>query len=207
MAHPRFKSFVEPIIDFDDGLFLLSEGESVWLPGAIYAAVAPLLDGTHDIESIFDALSESHEAADVFEALDHLRTSGYLTEDAAHIARDSAAFWEYAGQAPLEAQSRFRAAPVAVLALGSVDLSVLPALLERNGLIVGTEGEFTIVATDDYLRKELVEWNVRACAFVRKGVATREAGRRGDVDRTAFRPRKQCLLGVPRAPSAWAPPA
>ena len=55
-ARPRFKSHVEPIIDSDDGLFLFAEGQQAWLPDPIYAALAPMLDGAHEVEAIFDAL-------------------------------------------------------------------------------------------------------------------------------------------------------
>jgi len=51
-ARPRFKSCVEPISS-DDGLFLLSEGRHAWMPDPIYAALAPMLDGTHEVEAIF----------------------------------------------------------------------------------------------------------------------------------------------------------
>ena len=54
---PRFKSSVQPVISSDAGLFLLSEGKQAWIPDPVYAAVAPMLDGTHEVEAIFSALS------------------------------------------------------------------------------------------------------------------------------------------------------
>ena len=50
---PRFKSSVQPIISSDAGLFLLSEGRQAWIPDPVYAAVAPMLDGTHEVSLRF----------------------------------------------------------------------------------------------------------------------------------------------------------
>ena len=58
-TRPRFKSGVRPIIDSDDGLFLIAEGQQAWMPDPIYAALAPMLDGAHDVEAIFDGLCEA----------------------------------------------------------------------------------------------------------------------------------------------------
>src|SRR4051794_33077695 len=92
-ARPRFKSCLTPIIDADDGLFLLSEGQHAWLPDAIYAALAPLLDGAHEVEAIFEALSGTYPVEQTFAALNSLRTNGYLTGNAAAEARSTTAFW------------------------------------------------------------------------------------------------------------------
>lgn len=96
---PRFKSSVVPISS-DDGLFLLTEGRHAWMPDPIYAALAPILDGAHDIEEIFEALSERFPVAQVFAALDCLRMDGYLTEDTAAEARPTKGFWEQIGVPP-----------------------------------------------------------------------------------------------------------
>jgi len=61
-ARPRFKCGVRPIIDSDDGLFLIGEGRQAWMPDPIYAALAPMLDGAHDVEAIFDGLCEVYPA-------------------------------------------------------------------------------------------------------------------------------------------------
>ena len=45
----------------------------------------------------FDALADDYPAEQIFAAMDHLRTSGYLAEDAAVEARPALAFWEHAG--------------------------------------------------------------------------------------------------------------
>jgi len=158
---PRFKSSVEPISS-DDGLFLLAEGRHAWMPDPIYAALAPMLDGAHEIEEIFEALSEKFPVAQVFAALDRLRMSGYLTEDTAAEARPTMGFWEQIGVPPSLARSRLDLTPVSTVAFGEVDIAPLGDLLARQAIRVVHEGDATIVVTDDYLRPELGAWNAQS---------------------------------------------
>lgn len=159
---PRFKSSVQPVISSDSGLFLLSEDRHAWLADPVYAAVAPMLDGDHEVEAIFDALSGAYPAERVFAALVRLRTSGYLAEDAAVEARPTMAFWEYASVRPLLARSRLDATVVSTVAIGNVDIEFLTELLRRQGVEVARQGDVTVVVTDDYLRPELAAWNARS---------------------------------------------
>src|SRR5215216_3196811 len=111
-ARPRFKSCVQPIVSSDGGLLLLSEGRQAWIPDPVYAAVAPLLDGAHEVDTIFAALSESYPVEQVFAALDRLRMSGYLAEEATVDARPATAFWEHVGVPPSVARSRLHATSI-----------------------------------------------------------------------------------------------
>src|SRR4051812_44255807 len=162
-AHrPRFKSSVQPIISSDAGLFLLSEGRQAWIADPVYAAVAPMLDGTHEVEAIFAALSDSYPVELVFAALDRLRTNGYLAEDASTEARPVSAFWEHMGVLPAQARSRLDAARVATIAFGELNLGALTDLLRQHGVAVAPEGDVSVVVTDDYLRPQLADWNAQA---------------------------------------------
>jgi bacteriocin biosynthesis cyclodehydratase domain-containing protein len=160
-ARPRFKSCVQPIIS-DDGLFLLSEGRHAWMPDPVYAALAPMLDGGHEIEAIFDALCNTYPAEHVFAALDRLRTSGYLAEDTAAEARPTMAFWEHVGVPPSLARSRLDGTLVSTVAFGEVDLGSLTDLLTHQGVRVRHGGDVTVVVTDDYLRPQLAAWNTQS---------------------------------------------
>jgi ribosomal protein S12 methylthiotransferase accessory factor len=171
-ARPRFKSCVEPISS-DDGLFLLSEGERAWMPDPIYASLAPMLDGAHEIEAIFDSLSTTYPADQVFAALDRLRSSGYLADDSAADARSTLAFWERMGAAPSQARSRLDSTLVATVVFGDVDVTPLTELLGRQGIKASRRvaqegqggdvgGDVAVVVTDDYLRPELAAWNSRS---------------------------------------------
>jgi oxazoline/thiazoline synthase len=159
---PRFKSSVQPVISPDTGLFLLSEGRQTWIPDPVCAAVAPLLDGSHEIEMIFEALSGAYPAEQVFAALDRLRTSGYLAEDISGEARSAMAFWEHAGVRPSLARSRLDGTAVSIVAIGDVETEFLSELLSRQGVKTAPESDVTVVVTDDYLRPELAAWNARS---------------------------------------------
>jgi bacteriocin biosynthesis cyclodehydratase domain-containing protein len=163
-ARPRFKSSIRTFVAADEGLFILSEGGNAWMPDAIYAAVAPMLDGTHEIEAIFQSLSDAYPAAHVFAALSRLRTGGYLAGDVAEEAAPAMAFWEQAGVAPALARSRLDIASVSTVSLGGIDPCPLEDLLERHRIRLEPEGDFAVVVTDDYLRPELAAWNARALA-------------------------------------------
>jgi oxazoline/thiazoline synthase len=163
-ARPRFRSCIEPIIDSDDGLFVFSEGRHAWLPDPIFSALAPLLDGGHEIEGIFEVLSDAYPADQILAALDELRARGYLAEDAVADARPRRAFWEHAGVSPASARSRLALTPVSIRAAGHVDIPLLSDLLARNGVTVARHGDPTVVVTDDYLRPEIAAWNAQALA-------------------------------------------
>ena len=161
---PRFKSSVQPIIGSDAGLILLSEGKQAWIPDPVYAAVAPMLDGTHEVEAIFSALSDAYPVEQVFAALNRLRASGYLAEDTSAEARPTQAFWEHVGIPPARARARLDAARVSTVAFGDVELATLTDLLRRHRMTVEADGNVTVVVTDDYLRPELAAWNARSLA-------------------------------------------
>ena len=174
-ARPRFKSCVEPISS-DDGLFLLSEGRHAWMPDPIYAALAPMLDGAHEVEAIFEALSSAYPVEHVFAALDRLRTSGYLAEDTAAEARPTMAFWERMGVLPSQARSRLDGTLVSAIAFGEVDIALLADLLGRQAVKVVREGDVTVVVTDDYLRPELAAWNARSLVSAKPWLLTKPVG-------------------------------
>ena len=174
-ARPRFKSCVEPISS-DDGLFLLSEGRHAWMPDPIYAALAPMLDGAHEVEAIFEALSSAYPVEHVFAALDRLRTSGYLAEDTAAEARPTMAFWERIGVLPSQARSRLDVTLVSAIAFGEVDIAPLTDLLGRQAVKVAREGDVAVVVTDDYLRPELAAWNARSLISAKPWLLTKPVG-------------------------------
>jgi oxazoline/thiazoline synthase len=162
-VRPRLKSCVQPIISSDGGeLFLLSEGRNAWIPEPVYAALAPMLDGAHEVEAIFAALSDSYPIEQVFAALERLRTNGYLAEDDAAGPRPTMAFWEHVGVRPSLARARLDSTIVSTVEFGDVDSGFLADLLTRQGAKVAPEGEVTVVVTDEYLRPELAVWNTRS---------------------------------------------
>ncbi|WP_223422336.1 TOMM precursor leader peptide-binding protein [Tateyamaria pelophila] len=156
---PRFKTRIQPVVDADDGLFLLWEGGAEWLPNSIFCDLAPLLDGRHRIGDIFSRLSERHAGASILAALQRLENLGVLAEDTADVPRSTAAFWEQANISPGQATHRLAQNQVKIMALGQVSGDALADLLEQQGLHISEQGAHTIVITDDYLHPELPRIN------------------------------------------------
>jgi bacteriocin biosynthesis cyclodehydratase domain-containing protein len=159
---PRFKTSLQPVITADDGLFLIREGGHAWLPDPLYAALARMLDGTHEVEAIFTSLAGRYPAEHILEALDRLKAGGYLAEDAAAEARQTLAFWEHLGVSASLARSRLAATSVSIVPLGAADPAVLEDCLRTSGARIAPEGDVAILVTDDILRPELADWNARA---------------------------------------------
>jgi oxazoline/thiazoline synthase len=167
-ARPRFKSSVEPIVDADDGLFLLSEDGHQWLPGSLQADLAPLLNGQFTVEAIFESLADRHEPEDVLAALDLLKTKQVLADDAADLPRAERAWWERCGVSPALAIQRLKRAQVDVLALGSVDAAPLLQALQRAGVRVTPPSEtvdLSVVVTSDALHPDLAAFNQQSLAL------------------------------------------
>ncbi len=164
-ARPRFKSSLEPIVDTDDGLFLLAEGLHHWLPGSLHAELAPLLDGRHTVEAIFDALTERHEPADILEALDDLKEKQLLADDAAAMPRAERAWWERCGVSPRLARQRLREVPVTLQVLGDVDARAMRNALLEAGVTLDHRAQtapLQVVVTDDALHPDLPAINQAA---------------------------------------------
>jgi ribosomal protein S12 methylthiotransferase accessory factor len=166
-ARPRFKSGVEPIVDIDGGLFLLTEGGHHWLPGRLHAELAPLLDGRHTVEAIFDQLAERHEPGDILAALDGLKQRQLLADDVADLPRATRAWWERCGVSPAQALRRIDQATVALHVLGAVDATPLHQALHRAGLTVvdrAASASLAAVVAPDVLHGGLAEFNTQALA-------------------------------------------
>ncbi len=162
IAAPRFKSSIEAISDPEEGLYLFSEIGHICLTGKIFSDLAPLLDGEHLVEDIFESLCQHHVSTDILAALDLLKRHGFLAEETSAMPKSQQAFWELAGTSPTKAATRLANTPVGVIGLGQVDIGEMRALLDRNGVRITDRGAVTVVVTDDYLSPELTDWNRQA---------------------------------------------
>lgn len=155
---PGLEAFVEP----GEGLFLLSERGFRWYGDPLVAAVASLLDGKHDLQTIFRLAGRDVPMGEAFRVLDHFRAAGYLVEAEPEAPRHTVAFWENAGVAHAAAIARLGCRTVAIRAFGAAEAGPLPDLLHQSGIRIAAEGDVTLVLTDDYLRPELRAWNAAA---------------------------------------------
>lgn len=156
---PRFKTRIQPVVDPDDGLFLLWEGGAERLSHPVFSDLAPILDGLNGIEDIFSRLSVQYPSAIVLEALKKLESLGVLAEDTADLPHSVKAFWEQTSTSPGQVAHRLAVSSVQVVALGSTSGATIENLLAEQGLRVSEHGTHTLVITDDYLNPELAQIN------------------------------------------------
>ncbi|MEY4757908.1 MAG: hypothetical protein RJA34_2806 [Pseudomonadota bacterium] len=162
---PIFKPHLCVQIIPGEGVLLLSELDGPRaLHGALYEAVARLIDGRRSADDIVDALTGRFDAAHVYYALTLLEKNGHLLS--ADTAPDlaGAAFWSSLKLDPAAATRTLAAARVHLHAVGMVDLAPLREALRAQGLACfeadGADGPdkqtLHIVLTDDYQRADLL---------------------------------------------------
>ncbi len=157
---PRFKPHLSPVVLPDEGVLLMSEEGARALHGRLYERIAPLLDGAHSVDDLIKALSDQYDAAHVYYALMLLEKNGYLCEATPNIPVDRAAFWSGLGLDASSAVAALAAKPVALRAVGAVDLAPLHTALTRLGIDRQEENAaLMVVVTDSYQQSELMELN------------------------------------------------
>lgn len=154
----------------DEGVYLLSEHDQFVLSGAIYAHLAPWLDGRFTANEIVDRLAGILDPATIHYAIRRLQDQGHVIALDASVPPERAAFWLDLGLNPTAAEERVRSAVVSVVGVGGVPLAEARAALELAGARLsdsdpGPRGlgrsrpDFSVVLTDDYLQPALAQLN------------------------------------------------
>ena len=149
LSRPRLRRSISSVGHDGRELFLLEETRAHLFQGAIYARLAPLLDGTRALEDLVRDAAP-HAMHEVFLALGQLENRGCLVEGPPRRPDAESAWYEMLGGEAPDAPPR-----VALRATGAVDVDRLRACLEQSGLPPRDDGDLTVVACDDYLRPEL----------------------------------------------------
>ncbi|MDR3670183.1 MAG: TOMM precursor leader peptide-binding protein [Holophaga sp.] len=148
-------------------MILVSEEGSWTLQGALFERVLPLLDGVRTPEQIAAALAPL-KPTEVYYVLEFLEKKGHLADKVPGLDAPSEAFWAGLGLDPGPAWTALRSGRVRVRGAGSVDPAPLLHGLEAAGLdLTPGDPDLEVAVTDDYLRRDLLEW----------ARAAREAGR------------------------------
>src|SRR5450432_1771995 len=186
MDRPRLKAHLVPRVVPPDRVFLVAESGHYLVHGAAAAAIVGLLDGTHTIPEIAEAVADSVPFTDVLFAITKYERFGHLAEGApgTEVSLDPAltALFDSQGIEPETAAAVLRATSVEVILAGALtpaDAEPVVTALTRMGCSVrtlsggelldgdGSPDAVAIVLTDDYLRPELQKLDV----------ALREGGR------------------------------
>jgi ribosomal protein S12 methylthiotransferase accessory factor len=193
LQRPALKAHLRAGLVPGEGVILLAEEGSWTLQGALFERVVPLLDGSLTSDQLVAALAPA-KPTDIYFVLEFLEKRGHLAEPAAGSDPAQAAYWAGLGLDPGAALAALRGKRVRLRTVGA-DPAPLRRALEEAGLAAGAaDAELEVVATDDYLRQELLE----------AAQAAREAG----IAWLPLRPQGQtCWIGplFPARPGASAP--
>ncbi len=149
-----------------DQVYLFSEQGLTSLEGTATAAVASLLDGTHELAALLARPPAGLTAAQVAATISRLTEEGMVTlrpPEAGRAHDDGAAgYWEGAGLDATEATERTAGGRLAVLAIGGIDPAPLRAALGAAGLTIDAgddpaSADLSIVLCEDYLNPLLAE--------------------------------------------------
>ncbi len=145
------------------GAFILSGSGQIVLRGRLYELVTPLLDG-RPVEDVCYQLRSLVEPAKVFYTINKLEQRGLIYDATDQPELTGVARWSEQGMNPAEALNSFSSKTVTVKSVGvdDEDVRAFSALLESSSIRLGDDGDFTVVLTDHYLRRELQQINLAA---------------------------------------------
>ncbi len=182
---PRFrKSIVCRTVPAQNAMFLLDEHRHHVFQGSHYVALAPLLDGHHDLGAI---MAESKlQPHIVFGALANLSKRGCLV-DAAHsegtgdvpqvgLESDTDAYWEYLRVPGPAATASLSGATAEIRCLTDFDPALVSKALNDAGIATASKGSMQVVVTDNYLHPELAALNEQSIADQRPWLLIKPLG-------------------------------
>jgi ribosomal protein S12 methylthiotransferase accessory factor len=138
-----------------EGIFLLSETETIFLSNPLFQKLIPLIDGKLTEEEIVDQLRPELPEPYIYYTLMELEQKGFVIEKEQVLDPNFALFCESLSVDVKDACKQLQTTRVALRALGSLSCQNLRDSLERSHIQVAESGEIEIILTDDYLREEL----------------------------------------------------
>jgi bacteriocin biosynthesis cyclodehydratase domain-containing protein len=182
MMRPRFRA--DYVVDAQpfSPVILLSELSPVFLNGPIYAELAPLLDGRHEMAEIVDRMEATASPPEVYYALMQLASAGHIADAAedADLQRPEQAYWDVLQVGSAMSERALERASLKITALGAIDPLPIASALETVGVAVVDEGKASleIVAVDDYLHRGLASVNRAARDRAWPWLLTKPVGQR-----------------------------
>ncbi|HEU5470917.1 MAG TPA: TOMM precursor leader peptide-binding protein [Actinophytocola sp.] len=161
-----FKRHLRAEVSAGEGLYLFSERGVTMLKGSNVEALAALMDGTRDIDTLLAAMPGGMAPEQVAGLIRLLAEAGLvaLRPPSANPADEGTlAYWEASGIDSATAVASTAGQAVRVLAVGDVDLDAALAAVRAAGLTVAAErgpapaAALSVVLCDDYLNPELAE--------------------------------------------------
>lgn len=177
LRHPALKAHLAAGAVPGEGVVLVSEDGSWTLQGALFEQLLPLLDGTRTPEEIAGLLAPARPA-EVYYVLEFLEKRGHVADRQDGLEGPAEAYWTGLGLAPGPVLASLRSRTVRIRAAGSADPVPFIQSLEEMGLrpTTGT-ADLEVAVTDDYLRRDLLDWALAAREARRPWLVLRPFGR------------------------------
>jgi len=154
ITRPAFKSCYELAI-VDDHTLLIGERGMHLFRGSAYSTLATLIGESKTIEDIVDARPSAVSAAEIYYALDRFETRGVIREADQATPAPAAGFWDALGAEPAAAARALARARATLTAVGGMKTEVLAGSLADLGISAGSDGDISIILTEDYLHPDL----------------------------------------------------
>ncbi len=174
LAHPRLAPAFQWHPHDADGVLLVAEDRYRILPGTVYRALLPLLDGTHTPDELVQHLAGLASATEVYYALMQLEDAGYLVNGTA-ASPELLTFWGHLRVDPATAQHRLHTQRVEIVDLFLDALSFAERLV-TCGVQTGAPADLRVVLTPDYLHPNLEAFNRIALATDRPWMLVKPSG-------------------------------
>lgn len=162
LRRPALKAHLKAGTVPGEGVILVSEEGSWTLQGGLFEQVLPLLDGTRTPEEIAAALAPARPA-EVYYVLEFLEKKGHVSDKVPGLDAPGEAYWAGLGLDPGPAYMALRSRTVRIRGAGCADSMPLLRSLEEMGLTLATgTADLEVAVTDDYLRRDLLDWAAAA---------------------------------------------
>src|SRR5262249_36193248 len=125
---------------------------------------------------LVDKLDGQLSAAEVYHALRHMEKKSYLTQANGRVPPLEKAFWHVQDVDPTAAALRLAETTVTVCGIGGLETDILAGALRALHVQMAEEGQLAAVATDDYLRAALADWNREALRSGRAWLLVKPVG-------------------------------
>ncbi len=189
-----FKKHLQAEVVLGDAVYLFSERKVTALAGASIESVAPLLDGTRDLEALLRDMDDpAVSRTQISRLIGRLAEAGLVALRHRDGSADepTCAYWEASG---LDAATAVEAAcaPVNLVTVGNAaDERVVTDALRSAGLaLTEHDGALSIVLCDDYLAPELKDIDAAHRASGRAWLLARPIGERVWIG-PVFEPRRE----------------
>ena len=176
LNQPKFKPDVRVEIAESEGVFLISERNSLFISDRLSQLIIPLINGQRTTDEIVDLMEGKASATQVYYTLMQMEQKGYIIESDNSLPSTFTVFCDHLNIAPSEADEQLQKTKVRVTTFGNVPSREFSQLLESLNIQLSEEADIDIVLTDDYLQEGLDDFNQKALAVKRPWMLVKPVG-------------------------------